>query len=345
MALVYGLDRARLGWLRLLGPLATPFVRSRELRAATALTLSITVALVLTALAPLELLALGPLVLGVPHLAADVRYLVVRPGLHRRPAFWLAVGVPLVALALTARSAYGFLAVLGAAVALPARWTARRALVATVAGGLALASFHAPHALSPVVAHVHNLVAVAFFVAWPHLVGRARSQRWHLLPLALFVVASFAIFAGALDPIARTVGAIETSEGLGIPLGVHLATLSPAWLDAGPTIALRFVLFFAFAQSVHYGVWLRTVPEEDRARPTPRTFRASIEAMREDGSLAPVALSGLLTLALMAWAALDLYAARFGYLRGALFHGYLELAVAAALVSAPRARLEALASA
>jgi hypothetical protein len=342
-ALVYGLDRARLAWLRLLGPLATPFVRSRELRAAVALTLSITAALVLTALAPLELLALGPIVLGVPHLASDVRYLVVRPGLHRRPAFWLAVGVPLLALALTARSAYGLLAVLGAALALPARWTWRRVLVAGAAGGLAFASFLVPHVLSPVIAQVHNLVAVAFFVAWPRLVGRTRAQRWHLAPLALFVLATLAIFAGALDPVARTVGAIETSEGLGTPLGVHLATLSPAWLDAGPTVALRFVLFFAFAQSVHYGVWLRTVPEEDRARPTPRTFRASIEAMREDGSLWPVALAGVLTLALMAWAALDLYGARFGYLRGALFHGYLELAVAAALIAAPRARLDALA--
>ena len=33
-------------------------------------------------------LAVGPLVLGVPHLVADLRYLVVRPGLHRRAAFW-----------------------------------------------------------------------------------------------------------------------------------------------------------------------------------------------------------------------------------------------------------------
>ena len=32
-------------------------------------------------------------------------------------------------------------------------------------------------------------------------------------------------------------------------------------------MALRWVLAFAFGQSVHYAMWLRLVPEEDRARP------------------------------------------------------------------------------
>jgi hypothetical protein len=341
MALVHGLDRARLAWLQLLGPLAVPFVRSRELRSATSLSLSVLVALALTALAPLELLALGPIVLGVPHLAADARYLVVRPGLHRRPAFWLAVAAPLVALSLTTEPAFGFLAVAGGALALPRAWTARRVLVALAALGLAALAWWLPREISPVMAHVHNVAAVLFFVAWPHLAGRARHLRagWHLAPLALVVAATIAIFAGVLDPLARGTGAIETSEGLGTPLWVHLATLSPAWLEAGPDLGLRFVLFFAFAQSVHYGVWLRAVPEEDRARPTPRTFRASVEALREEGSLGVIVAFAVAALGLAVWAAFDLYEARFGYLRGALFHGYLELAIAAALLAGPEARL------
>ena len=46
-------------------------------------------------LAPWWAFALGPIVLGVPHLVADIPYLVVQPGLHRRGALLAAVGFPL----------------------------------------------------------------------------------------------------------------------------------------------------------------------------------------------------------------------------------------------------------
>ena len=337
-ALVHGLDRARLGWLRLLGPVATPFVRSRELRSASSLTLSITAAFVLAALAPLELLALGPLVLGVPHLAADVRYLVIRPGLHRRPVFWLAVVAPLVLLGATTSSWLGFLAVLGAALTLPGAWSPRRALVITTALVVTLVAWWLPRTVGPVMAHLHNVIAVLFFLAWPALTGRQRALGWHRVPLVLFALATLAIFSGAIDPLAHHIGAIATSDGLGTPLATHEAVLSPSWLDA-PTLGLRLVLFFAFAQSVHYGVWLRAVPEEDRERATPRTFRASLAALRDEGSLPVIAVFAILGAGLGIWAIVDLYEARIGYLRGALFHGYLELAVAAAVLSTRGARL------
>jgi hypothetical protein len=347
-AIVSGLDRLRLGWLQLLGPIATPFIRSRELRAASSLTLSITVALVLTAVAPLELLALGPIVLGVPHLAAGVRYLVVRPRLHTRPAFWLAVVIPLVALGVTTQGWLGFVAVAGAALTLPNHWSARRVLAIGAGASLAMLAWWLPRTVGSVMAHVHNVVAVAFFLAWPQLVSRERTSRWHLLPTALFALATIAIFAGAIDPIALGVGEIDLREGLGTSLDVHLHSLAPRGLDGSVVsdttspLAMRFVLFFAFAQSVHYGAWLRVIPEEDRARSTPRTFRASIAALREEGSLPVLALFGALALALAVWAFFDVYAARIGYLRGALFHGYLELAIVGVLASSSGARLREL---
>jgi molybdate transport system substrate-binding protein len=43
-----------------------------------------------TALIPLWMLALGPILLGVPHLLADLRYCVFRPGWHRQAAIWVA---------------------------------------------------------------------------------------------------------------------------------------------------------------------------------------------------------------------------------------------------------------
>ena len=199
-------------------------------------------------------------------------------------------------------------------------------------------------------AHVHNLVAVAFFLAWPHLVSRERTSRWHLAPALLFGLATLAIFSGLIDPIARSVGGIEVRDGLGTSLEAHLYSLAPRALDGGsaldPTgpLGLRLVLFFAFAQSVHYGTWLRAIPEEDRARPTPRTFRASLAALREEGSLPVMAVFGVLALGLAVWAVFDVYAARVGYLRGALFHGYLELAIVGALAASPGRRLREIAA-
>lgn len=343
-ALVTGLDRVRLGWLQLLGPIATPFVRSRELRSASSLTLTMLVAFVLTAVAPLELLAIGPIVLGVPHLAADVRYLVLRPGLHRRPAFWLAVVLPLVALGVTVQSWLGFVAVAGGVLALPRRWSPSRVLVALLAFGLAFVSWSAPRTIGPYVAQLHNLIAVAFFLAWPHLVGRARTSRWHLLPTLLFALATLAILAGAIDPLARGVGEITLRDGLGTSLDMHVWSLAPQALDPYGPLAMRLVLLFAFAQSVHYGSWLRAIPDEDRARATPRTFHASIAALRAEGSWPVMLVFAALALGLAIWAALDLHAARDGYLRGALFHGYLELAIGAAVLLSPRRELRALSS-
>lgn len=43
--------------------------------------LHLAVALLLTGVAPLWLLLVGPLILGVPHIVADIRYLLLRdPG-------------------------------------------------------------------------------------------------------------------------------------------------------------------------------------------------------------------------------------------------------------------------
>jgi hypothetical protein len=93
--------------------------------------------------------------------------------------------------------------------------------------------------------------------------------------------------------------------------------------------ALRLMLSFAFAQSVHYGVWLRMIPDEDRERPTPRSFAASYRALRDDFGTVPLLICATLAGGLMIWAIVDLTGARAAYLRGALFHGYLEFAAIA----------------
>jgi hypothetical protein len=322
------LDRARLAWLRALGPLAGPLMRSRELRVAVFGSLAIALTLALTALAPLWMLALGPIVLGVPHAAADVRYLVARPGLHRRPLFWVLVALPLAALAVTVDVRWGLVATVGAALAARAL-PFRRALVLALAAlsvGLAVRD---PLLAALVIAHAHNFVAIGIWLAW-----RRRSTWWHLVPLTLFGLGCVAILAGALDPIVSAAHGFEGAPGgAANALWTHLRTLAPGFGDPwGP----RLVLLFAFTQAVHYAIWIRLVPEENRARETPRTWRATLREWRLDSGALVIAVTALLALAVAVWALFDLVAAREGYLRGVIFHGYLELAVIAWLVAEGR---------
>jgi hypothetical protein len=162
-------------------------------------------------------------------------------------------------------------------------------------------------------------VTVALWWRW-----RGRRDRLHLAPLALFAAAALALLAVDAPAIASHGG-----------LGAVLLRTSIAPLAAGlapglaPALGARVVVLFAFAQAVHYGVWLRLVPEDDRAQPTPRTFRKTFRALRADLSLPLLVVALLGALAVGAWAAHDLIAARAGYARFSWSHGYLELAAAA----------------
>lgn len=326
-ALLHPLDQARITLFRVLGPAARPFIRNRSLRASTLLSLSVLLSFALTLTAPLALLAWGPVLLGMPHLAADVRYLIVRPGLHRERSFWLIM-LPLIALTFTAEARWGFVAIGIAAIA--AMVALRRVqlgpMIALLASGLGLyASIAFTHATSTWVAHLHNLVALVLFVCWPRFIGRTRTDALPLLPVLLVLVgAAFLMLGGAslagLDGIA-----LDMEDGFGTPLVQHLYSLAPEGVSF--EMGVRLVLLFAFAQSVHYGVWLRAIPEEDRPQPTPRSFTRGWNALREEGSLPAMLVFAVLTLALVAWSLFDLHAARTGYLRFALAHGFIEVAV------------------
>lgn len=313
------LDRAR-GWaLRALGPVGRTLVVQREQRVAVLGVVAVLAALATTLLVPLWALALGPLVLGVPHLVADVRYLVVRPGLHRRPLAWLLVGVPILGSAVLGRVDLALLAVAGALLAARGAGWKRvlGVLVALVVAGLAN---RAALLAVVLVMHAHNLVAIGLWAGW-----RRRATRWHWLPLGLFAAGAWLVTTDFAVELVRAAGGLVSFPGA-VDARHELRRLAPGLPGAW---AIKVLLSFAYAQSVHYGVWLRLVPDEDRARRTPRTFAATFRALRADLG-APLLLgAAALALALAIWGALDVAAARAGYFRLAAFHGPLELAVAA----------------
>jgi hypothetical protein len=279
-------------------------------------------ALALAVLTPLWLLALGPIVLGVPHLMADARYLVVRPGLHRRVPFLVAVLAPLVLVWLWPTLAAGLVGVLGAIVVARGALV-KKALLALVWAALFAGALAFGRTGDVLFAHLHNFVAIGLWWAWT---GKRRPMHGLVL-LAFGLGLAFCFFGPALDIVWKMHA--FSAPGSGLDLGREVRSLSPV---ADPTLGVRFVLAFAFAQSVHYAVWLRVLPEDDRARPGMRSFASSWNPLLADMGTVPVALAGAVLVGLLAWALSDPAAARDGYLRLAISHGHLELAVIALLL-------------
>jgi hypothetical protein len=312
------LDGARVWLLHATMPVSSYFVSRRAQRVAAMGVVAIFFALVGTALVPMWMLALGPIVLGVPHLLADLRYCVVRPSWHRQPAMWIGVGLPLLLVAVTGQTAVGFAAVAGACAARPGP-RARRVLVMALAVAAAAACVWAGPRASLVLVHMHNFVAVLLWWRW-----REGPAGLRVLPVAAFVGGSLLIACGGLDHLLSPLGG---------DVQLHMQSLAPG-LDG--VLGLRVVLLFCFAQSVHYVIWLRLVPEDDRERPTPRSFHASWRALVDELGVVVPCAAIVLALVLAGWAVADLTAARLGYLRAAEFHVFLELALLGQLVIHPR---------
>lgn len=319
-------DRLRRGWLRLLGPLARPLIRGRELRVAVTASVMVCTAVAATLLVSLWLLILGPLVWGVPHLVADLRYMLVRPGYHRRLPLVLLAGPPLAWVAVGGPLSAGFAA--GALALLVARASVgRRALgivmLAAVAGMFASLG----RAGDLLFAHLHNVVAVALWWAW-----RPRTSRLHWLPIALMLAASVFLISDA---------ALSLAGGGLAWFGGGMSADYQVWRLAGgvpPEWALSLVLLFCFAQTIHYAVWLQWLPDDDRERSSPPTLRTRWTGLVADMGR-PLLLGAIaVALGLAIWAALDLMAACHGYFRMARFHGHLELTAAALLLVEGRAR-------
>lgn len=296
----------RLGWL------ARPFVVDRELRVALGLSGLLLSSLLFTLLVPLWMLMLSPLILGVPHLVGDLRYLVVRPGFHRRWALLLVLPA-MGASALGFGYGPGFLAVALAFVCARGPW-GLRAVGCGVAVVLSGVSFWLGYAMDLVMAHVHNLVALALVLVWRP--WERQVLRW---PLLLFGVIYGAILAGLFDGLC--------AAGLSMTAGNTDLAYHANWLagDLEGPLAARLVVSFAFAQAVHYGVFVRILPDLDRKQKTPRSFRASYRALLADFGGVLLWLFGMVALGLLIWASWDLEGARTGYFRLALFHGPLEL--------------------
>jgi hypothetical protein len=315
------LDHLRATLLRFVAPRARSVVVERERRVAVVGSLLMITALLSTSALPMGFLALGPLVWGVPHIVSDLRYLVARPGYHRRGWVLVAMMGGIVAAGVGYGVRGGLAGAAGALVVARATRTRRAIGLAVVLALFALAVWAGPMA-DLVFAHGHNLVGVMIWWAW-----RPRGTRLHWITLALFVGGCALILAGALAPLATFTGGFDAPW-------TKLTPESLAWgLSPWPwgVMSMRLLVLYAFAQSVHYVVWLRLVPEDDRERATPRSFAQSYRALSADVGAIVIWAALFAALGFAVWAAFNVGQARNGYIQTAFFHGYLELAAATLL--------------
>jgi hypothetical protein len=332
-------------------PPARALVRRRSLRVPALLSLHALAALALAVVAPSFLIVVGPLVFGVPHLAADVRHLLIR---RASPRWWLAAsaGFALALIALralaeagvkwmslplehTVASAWLVLGAVGGAAlgsagrtagrggaAAPRRWTARQLATLVGAAGLAAVAIAAPRAFRMALLHGHNLVAIGIW-----LVVFRRGWRLAWLPVAIVAAGAALLLSGATLGITVRHGALSV-------LGLHLFAAAD-WLAPGlsDSRALAVAVSFAFLQSVHYAVWLFGIPAADRPGEGGRAWRTAWRDLLRDLRPAGVTLVVALTVVVALLGARYAAPTRRLFLSLATFHGWLELAVLAYLLA------------
>lgn len=304
------LDLARRRLLRPFAPIVGPLARDRELRIVVGFGLVAALATTFVLLVPRLSLLLVPLILGVPHLAADVRYLVLRRGLLARGAVVAAVLAPS-ALAFVSPPLRVAGLLLGGAALVARGPFSLRGVVGLSGAGLVAASVAFGPIADAAFAHGHHAIALIAFVALaPRRPGTI-----------VFLVASVVL---ASLVVVTSVSPERVAEQVGVaPLLAIGGVLAPG---AAPRTAAVVVAVYALHQAMHYGLWLRLVPDAVRERSAPRTFAASHRALVEDfgtAGLAFVVGASLVVAALVL--VLPAIEAREHYLRLALFHGPLEV--------------------
>lgn len=309
------------------------FVTDRDTRLSVIATGHAAIAFVLAVFVPTLLVVLGPVLLGVIHVAADVRYLVLRRSL---PRWWqlaifcfcaaligvrvlaethvLAAGLDRAELALVTAWVLVGLCSGAAASRSPARAAAGAVLVAAVA----FVAFGHPKGARLVFAHVHNLVAL---VLWTVVFRRRASTA--VLPVAIVLGSAALLSSGALY-------GVTMHHGLVRAFGVHIFQAAD-WLAPvqRAELAVGLTCSYAFLQSVHYVVWLGLIPQDDATGRGLSSFHSSFISLRRDFGTFGLALVGVAVVAVLAGALFDAPRARGLYLSLSLFHGYLELSLLA----------------
>jgi len=296
-------------------------------RAKTRAAVAIVVALAMTVVCPALALAVSPAIFGVPHIAAAVRYLVLRQGLSRRFIVTTAVlagGMMTLRICeqfgnaparfATAEITLAAVWALIAATAAAREPETRRRFAIAVCAILLVGAFALMH---PVLArigfvHVHNLGVVAL---WLVAFRRGHFPVW---TVGLLAFAIFLLVSGATLKLTESLGGTSA-------LGVDLRDVG-SWLvpGAAASVAIPLVLAHVFTDSVHYAFWLGVIPDETLTHQGSLSFRMTVRGLVHDFGPIGLCAVALLALVVLGMSAIDPTKARNAYFAIAGFHGYIE---------------------
>jgi hypothetical protein len=301
----------------------------------TAAALSLAVAL----RAPLATTVLGLIAFGVLHNVLEIRYVAGRfagllTGRFLRLLLVLTSGIALCRLAAgywpgPARAVeigIGYLILAaGCWIGLRGAW---RLVGFAVLGVAAFASFSAPGYHFVVLAHLHNLVPLIFLWDWAGRIPSPRGRLAFRLSQLLWIVAlPLLILAGAFDrwlSAAPGIAARFVGDGSRV-----IASAAPP--DAGARLGLRFLVMFAFLQTMHYVVWVGFLPRF--APEAAASFDARVPWLRGRRAWL-VGIAGGAFLAVLFVS--DYFQGRALYGAIATYHAYLEFPVLLALLMGVR---------
>jgi hypothetical protein len=283
--------------------------------------------------APLATTVLGLIAFGVLHNVLELRYVAGRfaPVLGGRfLALLLALisGIAacrLAALVVGEPARYAEILVGYAVLAAGCAHALRGGRLAAAAGVLlvaAAASLAFPGYHFVVLAHLHNVVPLFFLWEWAGRLRHPAVFRWTQVAWVLAVPAL--ILAGALDFALDGVSASTVAAFAGDPARIAAASAPPG---SAPAIGARFLVVFAFLQTMHYFVWVYFLPRH--APDAARAFETRVPLLR---GWRAWALGGGLGGALAVLFVIDYASGRALYGAFASYHAYLEFPVLLALL-------------
>jgi hypothetical protein len=331
------LDVVRQTTLRLMtrSALLTRILGRRRSRVASLATVQVLVILALAVFFPVGMFFIGPMILGVAHIAADARYLVLRQRLPKAFVVLSAISaIAIVGLRVleglqvvhasvdvweAAVGAFWMISALAFA-ARDARARRRALLVGLVLGGLFVVGLTHASAANVVMMHAHNVIGIA---TWVFLYRKRKA--WELLPVAVLAVGVLFVVSGAALPWTYRAGGE-------LAFGTHITAIG-RWLAPGatPHVAAGIVISFVLLQAVHYAVWTTWIPQEDLSGEGTLTFRMTMRGLVTDFGAIGCAFVAAIIVGLAGLALFRIHAALSWYVTLSRFHGLLELAVIAFL--------------
>lgn len=325
---------------------------NRSLRLLTLFLISFSISLTVSVFFPLWVLLIGPVIYGVPHIFASIRYFhyaVSGPEqfknelVKKKTYFILCLLTAFVALYRLTSSAHLFnmnfpvlsewrgstyIEVFGVLITFTvASWIYRKSLYQNLRGILLITPLFLGYWLQPfytigLLILIHNFVA---FFYWIISSKNEAEKRVAYFATAAISTTTLLIFFGLFDPLYKYL-----TPSTDLPFAQlrveNLGQMILPWSSDYLTW-LHTSIAYGFGQMLHYFVWLKVIGDQFHYHEMPTSFRQSFRLLQNDfGKIGVIRVLGIVIMSTFIWIFFRYPQARLIYFCLAAFHGFLEIA-------------------